>query len=76
MVVAIGTLVLSIKVNVAAMNVMMVGNSYTNPVVPMVRSLLEEVYNSSSTSVDAITAGGAQLQVCYASKHLRVSYVF
>ena len=65
MLIAIGTL-LSIddNLNVAAMNVMMVGNSYTNPVVPMVRSILEEVYNSNNTSVDAITAGGAQLQVC------------
>jgi len=71
MLVAIGTL--SIQVNVAAMNIMMVGNSYTNPVVPMVRSILEEVYNSNNTSVDAITAGGAQLQVCYVAKYLRVS---
>lgn len=62
--VAMGTLLLLSIKDITAMNVKMVGNSYTNPVIPMVRSLLEEVYNSNGTSVDAITAGGAQLQVC------------
>ena len=46
--------------SVAAIEVLMVGNSYTSPVAPMVRSLMEEIYTNSS--VLPITAGGAQLQ--------------
>ena len=50
--------------NVAALKVMMIGNSYTNPVFPLVRSMLEEVYtnnNGTTSSVSAKTSGGAQL---------------
>jgi len=46
------------------LNVLMVGNSYTSPVAPMVRSLLEETLAARNETVHLlpITAGGARLE--------------